>query len=317
MPGVIKRSKNSIFGLNADLLALQNADAAEKQRAEAAEAALQTAIDDEETRALAAELVLQNAITAEATARAAAIAQEVTDRNAAIEAAKLALGTNFTVATLAGRDALTGLTVSDRVLVQDNGDGKWALYHTATVTDGAGSTSTFTLLADQDSLENSISATAIKAAYESNADTNAFTDAEQAKVGFVSVTAAIDLDKVVQNDELNTSATLAGASNTDIPSSQAVKSFVTEAVRVGGAVFKTESLVVAADKIVLTHAPKDGLILNFATVRHIDENGVAFDIPVAADATDVSGKTFILAPDAAGQFDAKSVLVQYPYVPAA
>lgn len=311
---VLMRDKQHIYGLNADLLALQNADAAEKLRAEAAEAALQTAIDDEETRALAAEALLQQAITDEATARAAAIAQEVIDRDAAIEAAKLALGTNYTVATIAGRDALTGLTVSDRVLVQDDGDGKWALYHTATVTDGAGSTSTFTLLADQDSLENSISAASIKAAYESNADTNAFTDAEQAKVGFVSVTAAIDLDKVVQNDELNTSATLAGASNTDIPSSQAVKSFVNEAVRTGGAVFKTESLVVTADKIVLTHAPKDGLILNFATVRHIDENGVSFDIPVAADVADASGKTYVLAPDAAGQFDTKSVLVQYPHV---
>lgn len=314
---VLMRAKQHIFGLNADLLALQNADAAEKLRAEAAELALQTAIADEETRALAAEALLQTAIDDEAIDRAAAIAQEVIDRDAAIEAAKLALGTNFTVGTIAGRDALTGLTVSDRVLVQDNGDGKWALYHTATVTDGAGSTSTFTLLADQDSLENSISATAIKAAYESNADTNAFTDAEQAKVGFVSVTAAIDLDKVIQSDELVVDGTLAAVTDVQIASALAVKTYVTEAVRVGGAVFKTESLVVAADKIVLTHAPKDGLVLNFATVRHIDANGVSFDIPVAADVADVSGKTFILAPDAAGQFDAKSVLVQYPYVPAA
>lgn len=311
---VLMRAKQHIYGLNADLLALQNADAAEKLRAEAAELALQTAIDDEETRALAAEALLQTAIDDEATARAAAIAQEVIDRDAAIEAAKLALGTNYTVATIAGRDALTGLTVSDRVLVQDNGDGKWALYHTATVTDGAGSTSTFTLLADQDSLENSISAASIKAAYESNADTNAFTDAEQAKVGFVSVTAAIDLDKVIQSDELVVDGTLAAVTDVQIASALAVKTFVNEAVRTGGAVFKTESLVVTADKIVLTHAPKDGLILNFATVRHIDENGVSFDIPVAADVADASGKTYVLAPDAAGQFDTKSVLVQYPHV---
>ena len=51
-------------------------------------------------------------------------------------------------------------------------------------------------------LENSISKESIKAAYELNDDTNAYTDAEQAKVGFVSVTSAIDLDKVIQNDEL-------------------------------------------------------------------------------------------------------------------
>ncbi|MBX9935320.1 MAG: hypothetical protein K2Y10_01875 [Burkholderiaceae bacterium] len=310
----IKRPKNSIFGLSAELLALQNSDAAEASARIAAVAALQTSIAD-------AAAAAQAATTAEATARAnavvalqTAVAQEATDRDAAIAAAKLALGTNFTVADIAGRDALTGLTVSDRVFVTDDGDGKWALYQTSVVTTGAGATSTFVKMSDQDALTNAISATSIKAAYESNADTNTFTDAEKAKVGFIAVTAPIDLDKVVQNDELLTSATLTGASDTAIPSALAVKTFVLEATRTGGSVFKTESVMVTADKIVLAEPPKDGTVLNFATVRHIDGNGIAYDIPVAKDGADATGKTFILAPDTTGDFDGKSVLVQYPYV---
>lgn len=39
-----------------------------------------------------------------------------------------------------------------------------------------------------------------KTAYENNADTNAFTDAEQTKVGYVTVTGAVDLDTAVVSD---------------------------------------------------------------------------------------------------------------------
>jgi hypothetical protein len=56
------------------------------------------------------------------------------------------------------------------------------------------------------------------------------------------------------------------------------------------------------------------MILNFSTVRHVDSNLVSWDIPVVVDPTDASGKTFVLSPDSTGQFDGKSVLVQYYYV---
>lgn len=314
---VLQRHKNTIYGLNADLMALQNSDAAEATARANAVTALQTSIADAATAA-------QTALDAEALTRATAVTalqtaltQEATDRDAAITAAQLALGSNYTVADHTAKDALTGLTVSDRVLVEDDGDGKWALYQVSVITTGTGSTSTYTKLADKDGLDNAISATSIKAAYESNANTNPFTDADKAKVNLLTVSAPIDLGDAVLSSALLKSSTMAGASDAVAPSSLAVKTFVLEATRVGGSVFKTESLTVTADKIVLTETAKDGMILNFATVRHIDGNGIAYDIPVSKDGADATGKTFILAPDVSGEFDTKQVLVQYPYVLAA
>ena len=57
------------------------------------------------------------------------------------------------------------------------------------------------------------------------------------------------------------------------------------------------------------------MIFNFGTVRHVDSNFVSYDIPVTVTAT-AGGKEFLLSADASGQFDAKSVIVQYAYVPA-
>lgn len=138
-----------------------------------------------------------------------------------INAAKLALGTNYSVETITERDALVDLTLTDNVFVVNDGDNKWASYKVSNL-----SPLEFTKIMDQDIYLNSISKEAVKSAYESNDNTNEFSDAEKVKVGLVSVTASIDLDKVVQNDELNIDGTLATVSNTDIASSQAVKSFV-------------------------------------------------------------------------------------------
>ena len=102
----------------------------------------------------------------------------------------------FNVPDIPARDALTGLLVSDRVFVSDDGDGKWALYLVTAITNGNGSTSTFQKIADQDLFDNAMTASAIKTAYESNADTNAYTDAAKAKVDFISVTQPVDLDNL-------------------------------------------------------------------------------------------------------------------------
>ena len=98
------------------------------------------------------------------------------------------------VANTAGREGLSGLKVGDRIFVTDDGDGKWAIYLVTAITDGEGTTSTYEKIADEDLFTNAISATAVKAAYESNADTNEFSDAEKAKVGHISVSQAVDLD---------------------------------------------------------------------------------------------------------------------------
>ncbi len=122
----------------------------------------------------------------------------------------------FNVADIPARDALTGLLVSDRVFVEDDGDGKWALYLVTAITNGQGSTSTFQKVADQDLFDNAMTASAIKTAYESNADTNAFTDAEKAKLGFISVTQPVDLDNLestVNNNVTNISNAQTTATN--------------------------------------------------------------------------------------------------------
>ena len=87
-----------------------------------------------------------------------------------------------------------------------------------------------------------------------------------------------------------------------------------EAIRLGGAIFVTEVKVVTADKIALTHAPKNGMIFNFATVRHTDANFVSYDIPVTITAT-AGGKELQLYPNTTGEFDTKNVTVQYAYIP--
>lgn len=49
----------------------------------------------------------------------------------------------YNVADTTARNALTGLKVTDRVFVNNDGDTKWALYIVTAVTNGSGSTSTF------------------------------------------------------------------------------------------------------------------------------------------------------------------------------
>ncbi len=110
------------------------------------------------------------------------------------------------VANIAARNALTDLIVMDRVFVTDDGDGKWAMYIvTAIGNPNNGTNATWEKLADEDSLTNALSASAIKSAYESNTNTNAFTDAEQTKVGFIAVTQSVDLDAIESQQSTNTS----------------------------------------------------------------------------------------------------------------
>jgi len=52
-------------------------------------------------------------------------------------------------------------------------------------------------------VNKNLDAASIKTAYESNADTNAYTDAELAKLGFISVTQAVDLDTMESNIATN------------------------------------------------------------------------------------------------------------------
>jgi len=115
-------------------------------------------------------------------------AKDYTD--AEIVAAKLAIGSNFAVADITARNNLSGLTVGDIVYVADDGDGKWAQYLVYSTDPSL----QFGKIMDQDILLNAISASSIKTTYESNADTNAFTDALLSKLNGIETAAKDDQD---------------------------------------------------------------------------------------------------------------------------
>lgn len=234
-----------------------------------------------------------------------------TEVDDAITAAELSLGTNFNVADITARDALTGLDPADRVFVADDGDGKWAMYKPGAVdVDGVGTS--WVKLSDQDALENSINAASIKQTYESNADTNAYTDAAKTKVDFLSITKAVDLDDAVLRAELVQDLEAAAPSD-QAPSSAAVKAYADEEARTGGPEVMLETVTVVNDTITLTHVPKGGLngILNFATVRYVDGNGAAYDAPLVSTVND---NEFTVQVDVQGEWDQNSVQVQYLHV---
>jgi hypothetical protein len=82
------------------------------------------------------------------------------------------------VANIAARDAYNVPHLPFSIFVTDDGDGHWAKYQATTTGVGA----TFVKLSDPDLLNAVMNAAAIKAAYESNSDTNAFTNALKAIV---------------------------------------------------------------------------------------------------------------------------------------
>lgn len=233
----------------------------------------------------------------------------ISETELAISEAKLALGSNYTVENIAQRDALTGLTTLDRVFVKDDGDGKWATYQVGAVTE-EGVVTEWVKIADQDSLENAISAPAILAALLSNPDVNVLTDAELAKVQTFEPQDFLDKDNLVQELNPESSAT--------IPSCSAVAAYVDAelAERAGGIAIASETLVVSGNDIELLNAPIGGAagVLNFGTVRYIDGDGIAYDAPVVS--LGGAGNAFSISTDVAEQWNGFSVRIQYAYNPA-
>jgi len=122
---------------------------------------------------------------------------------------------SYNVADLTARNALTGLKLTDRVFVNDDGDGKWALYIVTAITTGTGSTSTFKKIADEDLFTNALTAAAVKAAYESNVDTYAFNGTYKGKLDKITVAANVNLDtiKSTADTALSNAATAQGSAN--------------------------------------------------------------------------------------------------------
>lgn len=88
------------------------------------------------------------------------------------------------VADIAARNAYNITSLPTNVFVIDDGDTRWALYRATTTGVGA----TFVKISDPDLLNAVMTAGAIKTAYESNADTNCFTDALLTKLNAISGT---------------------------------------------------------------------------------------------------------------------------------
>lgn len=318
---ILKRNKSTIYGLNAELQAINTTITDEVANRKAAQgtladltttdqASLVAAINevksysgDIESAALQAANNLSE-LTDFTAARTNLDVYSTTEVTAAIDAAQINMGSNYNAATITERDAMVDLDLGDRVFVADDGDGKWALYKPSAV-DENGTGTAWVKLSDQDSLENSISAASLKQSYESNADTNAYTDADKTTVGHLTVTAPINLDEAVLQSNLKTDLT-GSASDTEVPSAKAVKDYVSASAPI----YAIENPVVTADKIVLGFEPANGVagIMNFATVRFIDGNNVAYDAPVVATA---NPGEFTVSVDTPGEWDGETVQVQY------
>jgi hypothetical protein len=96
--------------------------------------------------------------------------------------------TQRNAATIAARDILN-VRIGDWVNVDDDGDGRWAIYRATSAGVGA----TFNKVSDPDLLNAVQTAAQIKQAYESNANTNAYTNAEKLKLASVVVNTATDV----------------------------------------------------------------------------------------------------------------------------
>jgi hypothetical protein len=132
----------------------------------------------------------------------------------------------FNVADTTARNALTGLKVTDRVFVNDDGDTKWALYIVTAVTTGTGSTSTFKKIADEDLFTNALTAAAVKASYESNADTYAFNGTYKGKLDKITVAGNLNLDtiKSTADSALANAATAQSTANSASTAASAAQS---------------------------------------------------------------------------------------------
>lgn len=327
--GILKRHKNTVYGLNSDLSdlndqistetqdrkgqvgTLDNLTTTEKTSLVKAINEVQTSVDNTSDSALMRDNNLSDVKSVQ-DARTNLNVYSTTEIDDAIGAAKLDLGTSYTVDDITARDLLEDLDVQDRVFVKDDGDTKWAIYKPDAIDSESGAVTGWTKLSDQDSLDNSISAPALKAAYEKNADTNAFTDAEKQKVGYLSVTEGVDLDDAVLKAELVQDVD-GTASTTETASVDAIKQYALGAASVGGVRTTVETVAVAGDTITLSHEPHNGVngIMNFSTVRYIDENNVAYDAPVIASA---DPKKFVVQTDSMDQWDLNDVKVQYVYL---
>lgn len=324
---ILRRNKSTIYGLNQELLDLA-ASIANETQTRAAEvgdlSTLEVVGVDNLTAAINALLTTVTENGADALSRSENL-NDLDDKQAArtalelltdteiadrITQAQLALGTNFTVATIAERDVLEDLDNDDRILVLDGGEGTWVQYKPLTIDGETGLVTDWLVLMSEEVLQRVMSAAAIKAAYESNDDTNAFTDAQAAKLD------GIDETDIQAKSALIQDLAVGGDDTANAPSAAAVRNYTQAQVAEGGALPKLETVVVTDNQVTLTEVPREGIagILNFGTVRWLDTDGSSWDAPLIPTG---DPKVFVVSADEVNQWDGNSVSVQYLYTPSA
>lgn len=119
--------------------------------------------------------------------------------------------TEVIVPNIAARDAYNVLHTPTNVFVEDDGDTRWALYKATTT----GTNASYVKLSDPDLLNAVMSAAQIKTAYESNTDTNAFTNALLSKLNGIAAGATANSSDATLLNRANHTGTQAASTITE------------------------------------------------------------------------------------------------------
>jgi len=327
---ILKRSKTMVLGLNSDLQALATADSNEAQARTDADDALQANIDTEvQDRTDAIDATnktvadnkdeLQTNIDKEVQDRKDAIA----DLDAASSDAIDAVQANLDTEVQDRKDAVTDLQGKiDNIIENTDEEALDSLKEIVDAFKNADNDINTAISDLADAREKALN-DAVAAQDEVNkAHDDKDAELEQAiKDEADARTKAVDDEHTAMTDAVATAlkkednlsdVTDAAAARANISVDSSAE--VSEKVRLGGAKFYTELLEVDSDAITISNVAKNDMIFNFATVRNVDDAGVASDIPVTVD--EAGSKVYNLHPDEEGQFDGKKVMVQYAYIPA-
>lgn len=154
-----------------------------------------------------------------------------------------------TVANIAARDAYNVPSLPFHVFVTNDGDGTWALYKATSIGVGAA----FVKISDPDLLNAVMSNAAVKAAYESNADTNCLTNALKAKLDGVAAGATANATDAQLRDRALHTGSQTAATISDFAAAVAL---LAQAILVSGVNIKTinGSTVLGAGNIAVSAA---------------------------------------------------------------
>lgn len=166
----------------------------------------------------------------------------------------------FSVQNIEARNALD-VKALNKIFVVNDGDGKWALYLATT----AGLNATYVKLSDPDLLNAAMTSAQVKASYESNADTNAFTDALLTKLNGISPGAGAN-----QNDAF----LLARANHTGTQLASTISNFGTSVLStiLTGFSILTGTQVIGTDTVLGAFGKLQKQIIDIATLAGTKAN---------------------------------------------